>query len=77
MKPKEETTQLNVEIPADLHRKVKSDAALEGLKLHEFVIKIILERGQPPASQHKHGKVKRVSFNRALDQSRELELVAA
>jgi uncharacterized protein (DUF1778 family) len=46
MKPKEETTQLNVEIPADLHRKVKSDAALEGLKLHEFVIKIILERGQ-------------------------------
>lgn len=77
MKTKEETTQLNVEIPVELHRKVKSDAALEGLKLHEFVIKLILERNQPPANQPKRGKIKRVSFNPALGQPPELELLAA
>jgi hypothetical protein len=71
MKTEKETTQLNVEIPTELHRDVKVDAAKEGMTLAELVIWALTNRPKNrPARPSRAGK--RQSFDTALGQSQEL-----
>lgn len=69
MKTDKETTQLNVEIPTDLHRDVKVDAAKEGMTLTELVIWALANR---PKNKPVKVSRKRQSFNSALGQPQEL-----
>lgn len=39
-----ETKQLNVEIPADLHRKTKAEAAFDGKTLERFIVDLLTEK---------------------------------
>ncbi len=58
-----ETKQLNVEIPADLHRKTKAEAAFDGKTLERFVIDLLMEKLESKGEK---------SFRGALGQPGEL-----
>ena len=36
--------RINMDLPENLHRRVKSEASLQGLKLKEYIIKTIEEK---------------------------------
>lgn len=42
--------RINVEMPDELHRRVKSAAALAGLSLRDYLIAILEGRLQPPGA---------------------------
>jgi hypothetical protein len=51
MKRIAETTQLNVDIPTQLHREIKAAAALDGVTLAEWVAAALKARKQYPSHE--------------------------
>lgn len=41
-------TRINVDVPADLHRRAKSAAALRGLSMRDYMIAVLEGREPPP-----------------------------